>query len=74
MQRLHFEFKRVYGRVKFYPLDSISQAFCSLMDRLCLNEDDMLRIYKLNLKGVRVEIEKDGEMLTNTEVLALFEK
>lgn len=67
--KLKFEFKVVCGRSKFYPLDPLSIAYLSIMDRRkCLSAKDMIKILKLRREGVESEIVADGVILADSDL------
>jgi hypothetical protein len=64
---LKFQFKRVYGKPKFYPLNKPAEVLCRIAKRKCLDEQGMFETLKLKLSGCEIEV---GE-LTLKEVIEL---
>jgi hypothetical protein len=71
---LKFLFQYVYGRPKFYPLDHVSKTFCEMMDKKCLSAHEMKEILKLMLHEVSVEVSRDGDVMTTSEIVSLISK
>lgn len=68
--KLQFEYKRVYGRPKFYPLDKISCAYLNIMEKACLNPIDFMEV----LRTKEVEVFEKDIKLTPKEIVERIEK
>ncbi len=69
---IKFKYKTVYGRAKFYPVDELSITFIELTGKKCLSAKEMRSVLQLMLKGIEVEVEREGEVLTTAEVVSLL--
>jgi hypothetical protein len=65
-----FEFRRVYGRIKFYPTNPVALTICEIAERLCLDQTQLSKL--LVLDSLQVKVSKDDEVLSMRELVALL--
>lgn len=67
---LVFEFKRVYGRIKFYPVCDESKAICSIAERLCLDGEQLSKL--LVLKSLQIVVMHKDKPMPVAKLVALI--
>ena len=71
---IKLKFKRVYGKLKFYPIDETAQALCKIAERTCLGPEQLIHAMKMKRFGAKIEIyHEDGQLFTSHELVRLLD-